>query len=123
MTDFKNDRPIPCHVVPVRVLACLRTNRLTVFLCPGQGMADGGIPLEIENSIVPFDLRMPNSEFFLLMRRDTDEIVKVLRVGEELDDDRFTINEPVASEVPRPTFLRRYLPFLFNNFSGVLIIT
>jgi hypothetical protein len=54
-------------------------------------MADGGIPLEIESSLVPFELRMPNSEFFLLMRKDTGEIVKVLRVGEELHDARFSL--------------------------------
>ena len=94
VTEVENDRAIPCHVVPVCVLGCLRTNRLTVYLWPGQGMADGGIPLEIESAIVPFDLRMPNSEFFFLMRQDTGEIVKVLRVGEELHDARFSVKTP-----------------------------
>ena len=91
MAEPVNDGPIPCSVAPARVLACLRTNWLTVIVCPGQGMADGGIPIDIESSLVPFDLRMPNSDFFLLMRRDTHEIVKVLRIGEELHDARFVI--------------------------------
>lgn len=88
-----NNRPVPCRLCPVRVFACLKTNYFTVLAYPGQGLADGGIPLEVETSLIPFDLRMPNSEFFLLMRQDTSEIVKVLRVGEELHDDRFVVDK------------------------------
>jgi hypothetical protein len=67
----------------------MNANRITVIACPGQGLADGGVPIEIESSLIPFDLRMPNSEFMLLVRKDTSEIVKVLRLGDELDDPRF----------------------------------
>ena len=89
MTDVKNNRPVHCWIYPVRVLACMNANRITVIACPGQGLADGGVPIEIESSLIPFDLRMPNSEFMLLVRKDTSEIVKVLRLGDELDDPRF----------------------------------
>ena len=85
------NNPMPCWMTPVRVLACLRTNWLTVILCPEQGLADGGIPIEIESRLIPFDLRMPNSEFFLLMREDTSEIAQVLRIGEEVDGARFSV--------------------------------
>ncbi len=91
MSELNNNRRIPCWICPVPVLACLNTNRITVIAHPDQGMADGGVPMEVECSLIPLDLRIPNSEFLLLMRKDTDEIVKVLRVGEEVDGARFSI--------------------------------
>lgn len=90
MAELENN-PIPCWIAPVRVLACLRTNWLTVVAFPGVGLADGGIPMDIESRLVPFDLRMPNSEFFVLHRSDTGQIVKALRAGEELDGARFSV--------------------------------
>jgi hypothetical protein len=84
--------PVACWTSPVRVLACLNSNRLTVVLRPDQGLADGGVPCEIDAVFVPLDLRMPNSEFVLVMRRDTDEVVNVLRKGESLDDSRFVVD-------------------------------
>lgn len=92
MTELQDNRPVPCGKIPVRVFACLTTNRFTVLMHPGQGLADGGIPVEVATSLIPFDLRMPNAEVFILMRKDTSEIVKVLRVGEELHDARFFID-------------------------------
>ena len=83
VSDVKDDHPASCWICPARVLACLNTNRITVVLYPDQGLADGGVPIELETSPIPWDLRMPNSEFLLLMRKDTNEIVKVIRVVEE----------------------------------------
>ena len=91
MTERKNNS-VPCLLFPARVLACLNTNRITVIACPDEGLADGGIPMEIEASLIPFDLRMPNSEFLVLMRRDPDEIVRVLRLGEEMHDPGFFVD-------------------------------
>ena len=82
---------LPCWLYRARVLACLNSSRITVIACPGQGLADGGVPVEIESSLVPLDLRTPNSEFSLLLRKDTGEIVKVMRLGDELDDARFSV--------------------------------
>jgi hypothetical protein len=92
MVDSKNNRPIPCWIRPARVLACLTTNRITVLTHPDQGLADGGVPIEVETSLIPLDLRMPNSEFVLLLLKDTSEIVKVLRAGEEVRDARFLVD-------------------------------
>jgi hypothetical protein len=86
--DSEND-PVSCWAYPARVLACLNTNRITVVVCPGQGLADGGVPYEIESSLIPLDLRIPNSEFFILIRKDTSEIVKILRHDEKADGSEF----------------------------------
>lgn len=94
MTEPKN-RPIPYLLCRARVLACLNTGRITVILCPDVGLADGGVPIEIESSLIPFDLRIPNSEFLLLMQRDTSEIVKVLRLGEEFSDPEFLVEHAI----------------------------
>lgn len=75
-------------------MACLNDYRITVIVCPGQGLADGGIPYELESSLIPVDLRMPNSEFWLLMRKDTNEIVKVLRKGEKANESMFLVENP-----------------------------
>ena len=75
MTDVKNN-PVACRIYPVRVLACLTTDRITVHVHPGQGLADGGVPVEVETSLIPIDLRMPNSQLLLLMRKDTSELAE-----------------------------------------------
>lgn len=91
MTELNCNRPIPCCIWPVRVLACLTANRITVIAYPDQGLTDGGVPMEVESSLIPLELRMPNSEFLLLMKEDASEIVKVLRIGDEVDDARFVV--------------------------------
>ena len=95
MTELKNNSAVPCWLSPARVLACLNTDRITVILCPDVGLADGGVPIEIESSLIPFDLRIPNSEFLLLMQRDTSEIVKVVRLGEEFNDPEFLVEHAI----------------------------
>ena len=97
MTDLKDNGPVACWICPARVVACLTTNRITVLIHPDQGLADGGVPLEIEASLIPLDLRIPNSEFLLMMRKDTSEIVKVLRVGEEVHDASFLVDARVPN--------------------------
>ena len=95
MTELANNRPVPCCLCRARVLACLNTGRFTVIACPDVGLADGGVPIEIESSLIPFDLRIPNAEFLLLMRKDSDEIVKVLRLGDDLDDPEFFVENAI----------------------------
>jgi hypothetical protein len=55
--------------VPAKVLACLRPGYLTVFVGHGVGMVNGGIATDIPMDLVPFDLRMPNSEFTVVIDR------------------------------------------------------
>ena len=95
MIELANNRPIPCSLCLARVLACLNTGRITVIACPDVGLADGGVPIEIESSLIPLNLRIPNSEFLLLMRKDTGEIVKVLRLGDELNDAKFFVENAI----------------------------
>ena len=66
---------------PARVLGCLRNGEITVIVCPGMGMVDGGTPTEIPIHMIPIDLRMPNSEFDLLFDRAIGDFTKVLRKG------------------------------------------
>lgn len=68
---------------PARVCACLRLGYLTVFIGYGLGMADGGIPHDIAIDLVPFDLRMPNSEFTVVLDRTTGRFIGVERQAVE----------------------------------------
>ena len=40
-------------------------------------MANGGVPVEIPMDLVPFHLRMPNSEFFAVLDRSANKIVAI----------------------------------------------
>lgn len=63
---------------PARVLGCLRDGEITIILCAGIGLADGGDQQEIPTQGVPIDLRMPNSKFDVLFDRASGSFVKVL---------------------------------------------
>ncbi len=71
---------------PAKVLACLRPGYLTVFVGYGLGMADGGMPHDIPMDLVPFDLRMPNSEFTLVLDRTNGRFIGVERQADEGQD-------------------------------------
>jgi hypothetical protein len=65
-----------------RVIGCLRNGTITIILCPDIGLADGGRPEEIPMSIVPVDLRIPNSEFDILLDTISRCFTRVLRQDE-----------------------------------------
>jgi len=71
----------PEHVIRcrARVFACLRPGFLTVIVGAGSGMADGGIHLDVPTDVVPIDLRLPNSEFTLLVDPQDHQFVGVER--------------------------------------------
>lgn len=72
--------PLPPVIkTPAKVLGCLRPGYLTVFLGYGVGMMDGGIPTDIPIDLVPSDLRMPNSEFIVVLDRVNSQITGVER--------------------------------------------
>lgn len=72
----------PVIKIQAKVLGCLRPGYLTVFLWYGVGLLDGGIPTEIPMDLVPFGLRMPNSEFSVVYDRVKGQIIAVeARVG------------------------------------------
>jgi hypothetical protein len=52
---------------PAKVLACLRPGYLRVIVWYGVGILDGGIPFDVPLELVPFDLRMPNSDFTVVV--------------------------------------------------------
>jgi hypothetical protein len=72
---------------PAKVLGCLRNGEITLILCPGIGLADGGQRSEIPIHAVPVDLRIPNSEFDVLQDGVSGNFVKVLRKDETFVDD------------------------------------
>jgi len=61
------------------VIGCLRPGFVSVVLGQWQGLADGGVPTDVPTDIVPFDLRMPNSVFTLLIDRKQQRFVGVER--------------------------------------------
>lgn len=67
---------------PAKVLGCLRDGEITIILCAGIGLADGGDRQELPIQLVPVDLRMPNSEFDVLFERASGRFVKVLHKEE-----------------------------------------
>jgi hypothetical protein len=79
--NTKSDREIRAAA---KVLAALAPGTVDVVLAPGEGMADGGNPSSIATAKVPPDLRTPNSEFWVVIDRDTLEIVR----GERMEKTR-----------------------------------
>lgn len=82
MNSPENNNEKKYDRLPAIVLGCLIKNTITVIVLPGNGFVDGGLRWEIPLEIVPFDLRMPNSEFYLLWNRERKDYIKVLRKGE-----------------------------------------
>lgn len=67
---------------PAQVLGCLATGEITVILCAGVGLANRGRNVELPAHLIPVDLRMPNSEFDVLLDRHSGSFSKVLRKAE-----------------------------------------
>ncbi|MBE9179795.1 hypothetical protein IQ268_14590 [Oculatella sp. LEGE 06141] len=67
---------------PAKVLGCLRGGEITIILCAGIGLTNGGGRQELPIQLVSVDLRMPNSEFDVLFERASGHFVKVLRKEE-----------------------------------------
>jgi hypothetical protein len=70
---------------PAKVLGCLRPGYLTVSLGYGLGMANGGAPGDVPMDLVPFDLRMPNSEFTVVIDRTDGRFVGIERLVDDAD--------------------------------------
>ncbi len=65
--------------LPTRVIGCLRPGFPRVHIGPGIGLLDGGVPTEIPVGLVPGDLRMPNSEFTVVLKPDHRGVITVER--------------------------------------------
>ncbi len=78
MVDSKEALPMILRA-PARVLGYVRPNYLRVIVLPGVGMVDGGVQHDLPLEIVPPDLRMPNSQFIVLLDRSTKQFVGVER--------------------------------------------
>ena len=68
---------------PAKVLGCLHPGYLRVIVLPGHGMADGGTPHDVPLDLVPLDLRLPNSEFILVLDRAAGRFIGVERLGDD----------------------------------------
>ncbi len=64
-----------------RVIGCLQDGFVTVLLGADLGQLDGGIPTPVVAEMFPAQLRMPNTELYVVIRRG--EIVGI----EPLSDD------------------------------------
>jgi hypothetical protein len=73
---------------PAKVLGCLNSGEITVIIDPGHGIF---LREPIPINWVPTDLRMPNSEFDILMKFPGGERIRILRKDEiclEIDRNR-----------------------------------
>lgn len=68
--------------VPARVLCCLSRSTITVILYPDTGLAEGGSKIDIPIEAVPPDLRMPNSEFDMILDRQERAYTRIVRKGD-----------------------------------------
>ena len=59
---------IETHEIPATVMAVLTRTTIKVILLPGEGMADGGIPIDIPFDLVPVRLRFPNTLLTVTIR-------------------------------------------------------
>ncbi len=65
--------------VPAKVLGCLNRGEITAILSPGHGLI---YPAPIPTDWIPFDLRIPNSEFDVLLKFPGAENIRILRKHE-----------------------------------------
>jgi hypothetical protein len=65
--------------VPARVLGCLRAGEITVILFPGHGLV---ITEAIPTYLIPEELRMPNSEFYILFKHPDRKLIKIVNLQE-----------------------------------------
>ena len=68
---------------PVRVLGCLQRATLAVIVCPENGFVNGGVVKVLPIEAVPFDLRMPNSEFDIVLDLNSGSIKVLPRLALE----------------------------------------
>lgn len=81
MLDKKSDNESQFLRAPARVLGCLEAGTVTVIVCPGNGHVNGGVPVILPVELIPFDLRMPNSEFDVVLDRKTGFFTEILRTA------------------------------------------
>ncbi|ALF53164.1 hypothetical protein ACX27_10410 [Nostoc piscinale CENA21] len=62
-----------------RVLGCLLPGEITVILFPGHGLV---LTEAIPTQLIPENLRMPNSEFYLLFKHPGCEMIRILQIDE-----------------------------------------
>lgn len=65
--------------IPAKVLGCLKSGEITVIVFVGHGIVESE---QIPVDRIPSDLRMPNSEFDILMRFPGGERLRILRKDE-----------------------------------------
>lgn len=78
MTELKGKDSFYVRV-SARVLGCLRGGEITVILFPGHGLV---LIEPIPTHFIPENLRMPNSEFYVLFKHPGREMIRVLHHNE-----------------------------------------
>jgi hypothetical protein len=64
--------------VPAVVFASLIPDEVRIILFPGVGLAEGGAPRDVPTTLIPFELRMPNTPLWVQLDDDMN-IVRVWR--------------------------------------------
>ncbi|WP_244918211.1 hypothetical protein [Nostoc linckia] len=80
-SDMHQEEDSSCFYVrvPARVLGCLLAGEITIILFPGHGLV---LTEAIQTYLIPEDLRMPNSEFYVLFKHPGRETIRILRHNE-----------------------------------------
>jgi hypothetical protein len=65
--------------VPARVLGCLCPSEITIILFHGHGLV---LTQPIQTHLVPTSLRMPNSEFDVLLQYPGAKFIRILQNDE-----------------------------------------
>jgi hypothetical protein len=64
-----------------RVIGCLQDGFVTVLVGAGLGQLDGGVSTPVAAAMIPAQLRMPNTELYVVIQRG--EIVAVEPLSDE----------------------------------------
>ena len=78
------DRKYPAEwleKIPAKVFGSLLAGEVRILLHPDSGIADGGAPMNVPVSLIPADLRMPNTLVWVKLD-DRMNVVKVWKRDE-----------------------------------------
>jgi hypothetical protein len=70
----------PYDKVAAIVFGCLRAGELQLIVLPGVGHANGGIPFTVPVEVVPFELRMPNTQLWIKVERNSIGCLDIVHV-------------------------------------------
>jgi hypothetical protein len=67
--------------VLARVIGCITPGCVDVILGPDFGMLNGGVPTVLPSELVPYSLRMANTEFVVVWDRRSPGFIAIEPLG------------------------------------------